>query len=147
MRSFLFAALVLSSTAYAGVLKCPDRYPTKNITVSDESSNRKIIGRIQGTSLSNAYMVSGELYAQQEMVPDIRKVKGGLDIGFNFLHDQKWLVCVYGGNELSPKDQATSGTIDRWEQIDPKFSECVVQLRETKAVGYPSVWTATAVCK
>jgi len=149
MRKLVFAALVLASTASAEVIKCPERYPIKDVAMIDNASDHKVIGRVQskGFDLSNAYMVGGALYARQEMVPDITKVKGGLDIGFNFLREPKWLVCVYGGNELSHSEHTISGSIDRWEQVDPKFTECVVQLRETKVPHYPGVWTATAVCK
>ncbi|MDP3671776.1 MAG: STY0301 family protein [Telluria sp.] len=141
MKKLLFAALVLVSTANAEVIKCPERYPTKDVTVSDNPSGRKGVARLQPTRLSNAYMVSGELYAEQQFVPEITKVKGGLDIGYNFPNEGRWLVCLYGGGERM------AGSIDWWDRLNPKITECVLKLRETKVPHGESAWAATATCK
>lgn len=136
MKRLLFAILMLATAAHAETIKCPEQFPTKDITLSDNPAGRKGVGRVQKTGLSSAYMVSGELYSEQDMVPNIRKVKGGSDVGFSFPKDPKWLVCVYGES------------IEWWEQLDSKFTDCEVKIREVKKPHYPpSVWTATATCK
>jgi hypothetical protein len=136
MKILLFAMLILGSTAHAEVFTCPERYPAKSITLEDSTTGRKGIGRILKTGLTSAYMVSGELFSIQDMVPDIRKVPGGTNIGFSMFRDPKWLVCVYGER------------IEWWEKLDPKFTDCEVKIREVKRPLYPpSTWTATATCK
>ncbi len=86
-------------------------------------------------------MVSGELYAEQQFVPDIHKVKGGSDIGYNFPNEGRWLVCEYGGSAR------LAGRIELWEKLSPTITECVLKLRETKVRHGESSWSASATCR
>ena len=91
--------------------------------------------------LSNAYMVSGQIYSKQEFVPAIKNVKGGLDIGYNFPGSERWLVCEYGGGER------LAASIEWWDKLAPNITECELKLRETKVKHGESSWTAAASCK
>lgn len=136
MRILLLAVFLVSSTARSEVISCPERYPAKAIQLSESPSGRTGSGRLLGTNLTSAYMVSGELYSEQKMVPEIRNVKGGRDVGFSLIDNPKWLVCVYGER------------IQWWEQIDSRYSDCEVKIREVRdRRGPPTTWTATANCK
>ncbi len=136
MKALMFTALVLSTTAKAEVFSCPARYPAEDVTLSDTVPEGKAVGRVFSTALSSAYMISGNLYSEQDMVPDTRRIKGGRNVGFNLVKDPKWLVCVYGDR------------IQRWQQVDPKFTDCEVQIRQVEdRRGTPTKTTASATCK
>ena len=85
-------------------------------------------------------MVSGDLYAEQEFVPDIKKVAGGHDITYNFPGNGRWLVCEYGGSAR------LAGSIQWWNKLNPRIMECELKLRETRLQHAESKWSATASC-
>jgi len=142
MRTLLFAALLLFSTAHAEVITCPERFPTKDMALSDNPAGRHGLARLKPARLSNAYMISGELYSEEQFVPDITKVEGGRDVRYSFTPDDtNWLVCEYGGGER------VGGSIQLWEKINPKISGCELKIREIKVPHTASDWSAAAACK
>lgn len=142
MRRLLFVASLLSSVAHAGEIKCPERFPEKDIVLSASPSREGTAVRITAGRLSNAYFVEGEIYAPRVFIPDTTKVKGGLDLKFGFLPNQpRWLVCVYGGESWG------GGDIERWERMPDAVNSCVMKVREIKIPQTTSDWTQTSVCK
>jgi hypothetical protein len=141
MKTLLLAALVLSSNAVAGeVVQCPERFPTKDLALADNPLGRIGVARLQPANLSNAFIQVGELHGEQGLQPSITKVKGGLNLHYGLPGKTKWLVCIYGGSERMV------GSVDWWEKLNPKFSDCILRLRETKVPNGESNWTATATC-
>jgi len=149
MRTLLFAALVLCASVKGEVIKCPERYPSKDVLLPEIPSGHQSSARLIPARLSLAYMYFGDLYGEQYLEgPGSRKVKDGWDTEYNFTpQETKWLVCVYGGTEWSGLDRISGGSIERWEKLDPKIISCVLKVRETKIGASLSDWTATASCK
>jgi hypothetical protein len=148
MRAFLIAVLVLSVTANAQEVKCPESYPNGDIPLAMPSGQQGS-ARLQPAFLSMAYMYVGEQYGQQYLVgPDVANSKGGMDVPHGFRpEDSKWLVCVYGGSEWERSKPRLMGKVELWEKLDQKITSCILKLRKVKASYSPSAWTATAVCK
>jgi hypothetical protein len=141
-KMLVFVLLLAASAASAQVIKCPERFPTKEIALADKPAGRHGSARLQPARLSNAYMTSGELYSEVEFVPDITKVEGGRNVNYAFTRTQaNWLVCEYGGGER------VGGTIQWWERLEPSITGCELRVRETRIRGSASAWAATAVCK
>lgn len=94
-------------------------------------------------------MQVGKLYRDQiEVPPGGRKVNGGWETKFHFPPtEDKWLVCVYGGNEWRPGTQMIGGAVEWWGKVDPKTTSCVLKVNATKEQYMPTFWTATASCK
>lgn len=154
MKRLLIAVLVLSSTAKAQEVKCPEFYPEKEVTLAETPSGHKGIGLIRGANLSSAFMYVGELHSDPSMNQAMQevptKVKGGWDMIYNFTpkDTKRWLICVYGGDRESVDRPRIHGRTEWWEMIDPRKSSCVLRFREIKSpYQAPSSWTATAACK
>jgi hypothetical protein len=149
MRNLLFTAVVLvTATANAQVFKCPDSYPSADTALSMPAGLQGG-ARVQGSSLSMAYMYVGELYGEQYLVgPDVEHSNGKMDIQHGFRpEDKKWLVCVYGGNEWSGSKQHIIGPVELWQKLDAKITSCVLKVRKVKMSSDPQPWRATAECK
>lgn len=145
MRRLLLAAIVFSSVAHAEIIKCPERYPTKDVALSADAADGGGTARVRPARLSGAYFESGPLYVPPT-VPLITKVKGGWDTEYLFgppeYGDPRWLICRYGGQQWG------EGEIERWEKLPQHFTRCFEQVRGTKIPGTTSIaWTQTAICK
>lgn len=152
MKTLLFTALTLAATANAEVIKCPDFYPGKEVTLPEIPSGHKGSGLIRGARLTSAYVYVGKLHSDpngfeaMQLVP--KKIKGGWESVDNFTPDEtRWLVCVYGGDSKSVGLIRATGAIEWWESIDPKIARCELKFMEVKVPHSDSLWTATAVCK
>lgn len=143
MRNILFAALMLASTVNAQDVECPKSYPTKAVTLTDKPLGHEGNARLRSAYLSFAYMFSGELYAEQTMVPPGgKKVKGGWDTEFYFTPGEPhWLVCRYGGSKWG------DGDIEWWEKLGQKITSCTLKVREYKHPNTTTDRTVTATCK
>lgn len=141
MRALLFIAAMLPQASGAEVIKCAERFPSKDVELSERPAGQAGAARLLPARLSGAYMVSGELYAEQQFVPDIKKVPGGRDVTYNFPGKGRWLVCEYGGSAH------LIGSVEWWGKLNPQITECELRLRETKLQQGESKWTATAICK
>jgi hypothetical protein len=157
MRTLLLTALLLASAGNAEVIKCPDAYPDKQITLPEVLAGHKGSGLLRGANLSTAFIdTTHELHSYpyggfDAMVVVGKKVKGGEDIETNFTTQdtKRWLICVYGGNELGHGNGlSVTGSTEWWEKLDAKYTNCVLQIREVKQqTRSPSHWTAAAVCR
>lgn len=72
-----------------------------------------------------------------------------MDIQYSFPPTLKrWLVCIYGGNDLSMTDaQFVGGNIEWWEEQDRGYTNCILRIRETQNPGSRSDWSAVATCR
>jgi len=152
--ALLLSSLLLLSTAQADDLRCPDAYPSKEVTTSYIPPGHEGSGLLRGAKLSSAYISTGELHSDptgfnaMQLIP--KKVKGGWDTEDHFTpQESKWLVCVYGGDgRTSVENPRVAGSIEWWEKIGSNVTECELHFRELKrAFRAPSDWTATATCK
>jgi hypothetical protein len=151
----MFAVLLLmSAAAGAHEVRCPETYPSNQMKLPTSSPGQTGSGVVRAGILSDAYIYIGELHAQvggfDSMVgPAPKRVKGGEDIEYSFSpSESKWLVCAYGGNELSKAKPRRQGRIEWWEPIAPRSTSCVLQVREAKQpYQLPSTWSAVATCK
>ncbi|TFW27959.1 STY0301 family protein [Massilia horti] len=136
-------AIVLASAVNAQEVECPKFFPAEVITLGGKLSGHAASARLTSANLSFAYMFSGQLYAEQTMVPPgDEKVKGGWNTEFYFTPEEKhWLVCRYGGSKWG------DGNIERWEQLGQKITSCMLKVREFRHPHTPTDWSATAICK
>lgn len=141
LKTLLVIAVVLPRAAVAEVITCPERFPSAEIRLPEGQTGRQGTARLLSARLSGAYMVSGDLYAEQEFIPDIKKVPGGHDITYSFPGNGRWLVCEYGGSAR------LAGSVQWWDKLNPRFTECELKLRETRLQHAESKWSATANCK
>lgn len=150
----MFAVLLLGYGAVgAHELKCPASYPSNPISLPERPPGQAGVGEVRGGSLSDAYIYAGELHGRAygfDAVtgPEPIRVKNGWNTEYTFTPSEtKWLVCAYGGNELSRAKPRVQGKIEWWEPIAPRVTRCVLQVRELKQpYKVPSNWVASAVC-
>jgi hypothetical protein len=135
MKVLLLAAALLPSVSNAEVIECPERFPNEAAQPKNVSTRQQGITRILPSRLSGAYMVSGALFAEQQFVPEMKKVPGGRDVTYNFPGQGRWLVCEYGGS------------VEWWVMLNPQTAECELRLRETQVKQAQPKMTATAICK
>lgn len=153
MKAIFALLLLLNTSAGAKELYCPDTYPTNPISLP-RSSDQAGAGLVRTGALSNAYLYAGKLHSDalgfDAMVGTAqrKRVKGGWDIEYRFAPSEtKWLVCTYGGDELSNAKANLQGTIEWWEPVPSGVTRCMLQVREVKRpYRLPSGWTASAVC-
>jgi hypothetical protein len=120
MRRAFLLCLILAPAAHAQVAECPKFYPWQDTPITEAPYQHKGKGFIAKAKLAGAGMYTGEQGGRGELQGDPRKVKGGWDVHHGFARgDKKWLVCSYGG-----------GDITWWEQLDPKVTSCLLQTRE-----------------
>jgi len=146
MKATLFIALVLSSAAHADEIKCPERFPAKDVALHTTPSDEAGTSRVRPAHLSGSYFEMGPLYVDPMVSagPEV-KVKGGWDIEYRLgpadNPDTRWLVCRYGGHEWG------EGWIERWEKLPKRYTRCLEKVRGTRLPGTTSTtWTQTAVC-
>lgn len=119
MKPALLLLLALAPAARAQVIECPKFYPWEDTPLAEVPHQHKGKGFVAKSALRGAGMYGGELRGQGELQGDAQKVRGGWDVRHGFAPgDQKWLVCTYGG-----------GDVTWWEQIDPKVTSCIVKTR------------------
>lgn len=135
--------MILSSTAHAVEVACPDVYPPKTLTLAPDASDPQGYGLMKRAHLSYTYIHDGDLYSEQTMVPPApTKVKGGWKTEFGvFPEKENWLVCVYGGETWG------LGRLERWQRLDSKLTSCMLHVKQTKVRQNPTIWNAWAVCK
>lgn len=147
-------SFTLSVAAQAETFQCPEYYPAKPVVLSDAPAGHRGSGLIRGAKLSSAYISTDTLHSDpsgfnaMQLTP--QKVKGGWDTEDHFQPgDNKWLVCVYGGDGRSSMDNPRAGaSIEWWEKLSPNLSYCALHFREVKSLSRaPSDWIATAICK
>lgn len=152
--ALLLASLMLLATAKAEDLKCPDHYPSRQVSASDVPPGHEGSGLVRGARLSSAYISTGKLHSDpngfdaMQLTP--KRVKGGWDTEDHFTpQETKWLVCVYGGDGRSSiENPRVAGSIEWWEKISPNINYCALHFREIKLASRgPSDWVATATCK
>jgi hypothetical protein len=153
-KIFFVSWLLVLSTAQAEEIRCPDRYPSNEATLSEVPAGHQGSGLVRGAKLSSAYIHVGQLHADpngfeaMQLVP--KRVKGGWDTDDAFSPGEtKWLVCVYGGDgRLSVDNPRVTGSVEWWERIGTNVSQCALHFREVKRTNRaPSDWTAAAACK
>jgi hypothetical protein len=153
-KLFLLTLTLLQPTAHAVDVKCPDSYPNKEALLSEIPPRHEGSGLVRGAKLSSAYISTGKLHSDptgfdaMQLVP--RRVAGGWDTEDRFtVQENKWLVCVYGGDgRASIENPRVAGSIEWWEKIGPNISYCALHFRQVKRpFQAPSEWTATATCK
>ena len=134
MRRALLLCAALARDVHAQVIECPKFYPSTDTALADVPYQHKGRGFVAKSPLRNALMYAGEINGKQALVGEPHKVKGGRDLHHGFEPgESKWLVCFYGEDR----------TIAWWEQIDPRVTSCVVQVRE----GRNTPMTVRATCK
>lgn len=154
MRIMFAVLLLASAAASADEIRCPDEYPGKQMSLPASAPGQAGSGVVRSGILSDAYIYIGKLHGEvggfDSLVgPAPERVKNGWDTKYLFTAaDTKWLVCAYGGNELSKAKPRVQGRIELWEPIGPHLTRCVLQVRETKQpYQLPSTWSAVASCK
>ena len=153
MRAMPVLLLLVSAAASADELYCPDVYPDKPISLP-RPSGQAGAGLVKTAGFSNAYLYAGKLHADafgfdaQVGRTERKRVKGGWNTTYNFTPSEtKWLVCAYGGNELS-RHTDRQGPIEWWQPISLASTRCTLQFREVKRpYNLPSSWRASAVCR
>ena len=134
MRCALLLCTVLAPAAHAQVIECPQHYPSQDTPLAEVPHQHNGHGFVAKSPLRNALMYAGEINGRQALVGEPHRVKGGRDLHHGFERgERKWLVCFYGEDR----------TIAWWEQVDPKVTNCVVQVRE----GEKNQMTVRATCK
>jgi len=103
----------------------------------------KAIVQIERRHLSSARIYAGKLYGEEVFTPPSnQKVKGGWNAVYSLDHEQdNWLICSYG------KEDWDRGALARWEKLEVKSKECVLQVRQTALRYGGTRWTAAASCK
>lgn len=120
MNKLVFSSLLLSTAAQAQVVECPKFYPWQDTQLAEVPYQHNGKGIVKKRALSGASGFIGEFNNAGELQGDIRKVKGGLDVGLP--SETKWLVCWYG----------KTGDISWWEELKlgSKVTSCTLQIRE-----------------
>jgi hypothetical protein len=121
MRRALLLWATLAPAVHAQVIECPSFYPSTDTALAEVPHQHKGRGFVAKSPLRNALMYAGEINGHQALVGEPHKVKGGRDLHHGFEPgESKWLVCFYSEDR----------EIAWWEQLDPKVTNCVVQIRE-----------------
>ena len=154
MKAIVAVLVLANALARADELTCPGAYPDNPISLPTSSAPDGA-GVVRRATLSNAYLYAGKLHGDafgfEATVGTARTThaKGGWDTEYQFAPSEpKWLVCAYGGNELSGGKPRRQGAIELWKAIAPDATHCALKLREVKQpYRLPSDWTASATCR
>jgi hypothetical protein len=120
MKRLILVTLLLGSGVQAQIIECPKFYPWEDTPLAEVPHQHKGKGFIAKARLEGASMYTGAINGHGELQGDRNKVKGGWDVRYGFESaDTRWLVCSYGG-----------GDITWWEQLDSKTTSCKLEIRE-----------------
>jgi hypothetical protein len=120
VRRALLLWAALAPAAHAQVVECPKFYPWQDTPLAEVPYQHRGQGFVAKSVLRGAVMYTGEINGKAALVGEPHKVKGGQDVRHGFEPgERKWLVCSYG-----------DGSVTWWEQMDPKATSCVVQMRD-----------------
>lgn len=121
MRGYLLFLLALAPHVHGQQIECPKFYPSEDTVLTEVPYRHQGKGLVAKARLRGASTFLGEFNGRTELRGLRKDVKGGFDVHHGFSPgDPKWLVCTYG-----------AGDISWWEQLDSKFTNCRLSVRES----------------